>query len=139
MNPPCRLMAALAAAWKGRTMTGKSSGSSDVASDVEPARSQNMTVTWRRSGTGSARRAPAGPASRPRSAPVKDLPHPPQNFAVGWLEKVQSGQVTGSDAPQLPQKRAPASFFTPHFGQFMFLLPPRRQVSQPYLRILSAK
>src|SRR5689334_16724163 len=48
-NPSNRAIAPAQAFWKRRMMSPMSSGSSLAASCVDPTRSQNMTVTWRRS------------------------------------------------------------------------------------------
>src|ERR1700693_2320790 len=73
----------------------KSSGSSRVASAVEPTRSQNITVRWRRSALsvrGGGDEATGGGAA----VSPTGLPQPPQYLAAGSFSKLQAGQGSGS-------------------------------------------
>src|SRR6516162_6502282 len=94
----------------------KSSGSSREASAVEPTRSQNITVSWRRSALsargGAGIEAGAGGAVSPTG-----FPQPPQNFAVGSFSKPQTGHGEGSGAPHSAQKRLLAAFSAMQLGQ----------------------
>ena len=85
-----------------------SSGSSWVESAVEPTRSQNMTVSWRRSAdaaTGVIGEVVANSgASRVVGAlAVRGLPHSAQNLAFGRFALPQEGQRASSAAPQAMQ------------------------------------
>ena len=89
-----------------------SSGSSREVSAVDPTRSQNITVSWRRSPL-SARGASdvVAPVS-----PV-GLPQPPQNFDASSFSKPHAGQGDGSGDPHSAQKRLVAAFSAVQFGQ----------------------
>src|SRR5215472_972157 len=84
----------------------KSSGSRRAESSVEPTRSQNITVSWRRSAV-SARGGGDGAGA---AVSVTGLPQPPQNLAVSSFSKPQAGQGEGSGAPHSAQKRLVATF-----------------------------
>src|SRR5215472_5292117 len=92
----------------------KSSGSRRDDSGVEPTRSQNITVSWRRSAL-SGRDGGAGGAGA--AASPTDFPQPPQKFAVGSFSKPQAGQDKGSGDPHLAQYRLAAAFSAMHLGQ----------------------
>src|SRR6516162_6254687 len=93
----------------------RSSGSKRAASAVEPTRSQNMTVSCRRSAppgwgagiglTGAAAVSPIG------------SPQPPQNLAEGSFSKPQVEHENGSAAPHWAQKRLIAAFSALQFWQ----------------------
>src|ERR671933_833105 len=96
-----------------------SSGSSRDASAVEPTRSQNITVSCRRSaddgggpwsGRGFDRAAGAGPSFAPQS---------PQNFEPGGLSPPQAGHADGSGAPHSVQKRLPSGTVARQLGHSM--------------------
>src|SRR5215468_5514110 len=87
----------------------KSSGSSRDDSGVEPTRSQNMTVSWRRSAV-SARDRGDGAGAGGAAVSATGLPQPPQNLAVGSFSKPQAEQGEGSGAPHSAQKRLVATF-----------------------------
>src|SRR5258706_8588908 len=93
-----------------------SSGSSCDESAVEPTRSQNITVSSRRSALsmrgGAGTIVGAGAATSP-----SDLPQPPQNLAVGSFWNPQAGQGDGSGDPHWAQKRLVAAFSTMQLGQ----------------------
>src|SRR5512140_2399906 len=112
----------------------RSSGSSCAASAVEPTRSQNITVSWRRSaeelGTdgkvgGSATRSTVGvgaPAAADTCAPpvrVSAVPQSPQNLLPDGFSAPHAAQCTGSGAPQLPQTFFPSRLALPLLGQSM--------------------
>src|SRR6516162_4721331 len=89
------------------------SGSRRVESALEPTRSQNMMVSWRRSGV-YADPAAAG-ATLSMSFPVLAVrlaPHSAQNFAAGGLAYPQLGQRRGNGVPHSWQNLA-ASGATP--------------------------
>src|SRR5215831_7333686 len=88
----------------------RSSGSSREDNGVEPTRSQNMTVSCRRSAPSM--RADAATVDGAEAAPPPTgLPQPPQNFAVVSFSNPQTGQGEGSGAPHSAQKRLVAAFF----------------------------
>src|SRR5262249_15835869 len=95
----------------------KSSGSSCDDRAVEPTRSQNITVSWRRSAPLA--RGPGDTVNGTEVAATSPigLPQPPQNFDAGSFSKPQAGQWNGSGAPHLAQKRLVAAFSAMHFGQ----------------------
>src|SRR5262245_24488305 len=77
----------------------RSSGSSLSPSSVEPTRSMNITLRWRRSGKGEA--TPTGVAAlvfAPRGAPQS-----PQNRLSGGLPLPQALHCHGKGDPQSPQ------------------------------------
>src|SRR5215472_1347244 len=92
----------------------KSSGSRRADSGVEPTRSQNINVSWRRSAL-SGRDGGAGGAGV--AASPTGFPQPPQKFAVGSFSKPQAGQNEGSGDPHSAQYRLVAAFSAMHFGQ----------------------
>src|SRR6516164_8477071 len=100
----------------------KSSGSIPVESAVEPTRSQNITVSWRRSAV-SVRGEGDGAGGAGAAASPTGLPQPPQNFAVGSFSKPQAGHGDGSDDPHSAQKRLVAPFSALQLGQRIRGLP----------------
>src|SRR6266702_173738 len=101
----------------------RSSGSSCAASAVEPTRSQNITVSWRRSAEelgkgskvdGSATRTTVGVdapgAADTRVAPVgmSAAPQSPQNLLPDGFSAPHAAQRTSSGAPQSPQTFFPS-------------------------------
>src|SRR5215471_19885526 len=94
----------------------KSSGSSRDDRGVEPTRSQNMTVSWRRSAL-SARVTGVAVGAVGAAASSTRLPQPPQNLVAGSFSKPQAGQGQGSGAPHWPQKRLVAAFSAVQLGQ----------------------
>src|SRR5262245_59337241 len=111
-----------------------SSGSSFSASGVEPTKSQNMTVSWRRSASGAAGRAcPAVGdvvgrlaflavvvpwrlrpfAGRGVPAALKGMPQWPQNFACGAFSKLHWAQRRVSAVPHSLQNFSPSGFSNP--------------------------
>src|SRR5215471_15447876 len=81
-----------------------SSGSRRAASAVEPTRSQNMTVSWRRSAeaVGCVIGVTSGAGFAGLSA-VSALPHFEQNLAPARLVAPQEAQRTGRAAPHASQ------------------------------------
>src|SRR5215831_934603 len=95
----------------------RSSGSRRVESAVEPTRSQNITVSWRRSaasvrGGGGDEPGGAGAVTSPTG-----FPQPPQNLAVGSFSKPQAAQGDGSGVPHWAQKRLVVVFSALQLGQ----------------------
>src|SRR5215831_15362838 len=108
----------------------RSSGSSREANAVEPTRSQNMTVSWRRSAPsvrGGAVAAGVGAGASPIG-----FPQPPQNLAAGSFSKPHAGHGDGSGAPHRAQKRLAVAFSAMQLGQRIEGLMPR-QHSVAYL------
>src|SRR4029077_18164497 len=93
----------------------RSSGSRRAASSVEPTRSQNITVSWRRSAL-SVRGGGAAVIVGAAVSPVS-LPQPPQNLAVGSFSKPQAGHDEGSGFPHSAQKRLVTAFPALQLGQ----------------------
>src|SRR5271169_92234 len=108
-----------------------SSGSSREVSSVEPTRSQNITVSCRRSAPSV--RGASDTAGRIGAASANGLPQPPQNFAEASLSKPQAGQGKGNDAPHWAQKRLFAPFSAMQLGQR--ILCPRRRSKRCRLNI----
>src|SRR4051812_16404648 len=109
----------------------KSSGSSCAASAVEPTRSQNITVSWRRSAEepgaggkadGSATRgtlrADARAAANARAPPVgvSAAPQSPQNLLSDGFSAPHTAQRTDSGARQWPQTFFPSGLALPQLG-----------------------
>src|SRR5262252_1077075 len=84
--------------WYAPKTSRRSSGSSREASAVEPTRSQNITVSWRRSAV-SARAGGDGAGGGGAVVLPIGFPQPPQNLAAGSFSKPQDGQGAGSGAP----------------------------------------
>jgi hypothetical protein len=61
---------------------------------VESTRSQNITVSWRRSA------ADSGGSGGGSGAAAREFPHPPQNFAVATLVNPHCRQASWSGVPQ---------------------------------------
>src|SRR5215472_12102504 len=96
----------------------KSSGSSRADRGVDPTRSQNITVSWRRSALSARGDGGTVAGSGAPVAPI-GLPQPPQNFAALSFSKPQAGQGTGRAAPHWAQKRLVAAFSVMQLGQRM--------------------
>jgi hypothetical protein len=110
---------------------------------VEPTRSQNITVNWRRSASGATGRdfvAVSDAAARVAFLAVivpwrlrlfvaggfpvasRAMPQSPQNLAVGLTSAPQLGQVYRSLAPHSSQNFFPSGFSLPQLAQCMELL-----------------
>src|SRR2546428_1411801 len=101
--------------WYARTTARHSSGSSCSESAVEPTRSQNMTVNWRRS-------APRTSRTESRvwglvSGGWRGVPHSAQNLACGGFSTSQLGQRCLSEPPHSMQNLAPSRFSVPQAAQ----------------------
>src|SRR5215472_6730077 len=94
----------------------KSSGSSRADSSVEPTRSQNITVSWRRSALSVRGAVDTAARAGPATSPI-GFPQPPQNFAAGSFSNPQAGHAEGSGAPHWAQKRLVAVFSALQLGQ----------------------
>src|SRR5216683_6583082 len=111
-------------------MSRKSSGSRRVESSVEPTRSQNCTVSWRRSAA-----AVFEPASDRSDVAILDFggavalasnasPHSPQNLASRGLLTPQAVQMrltsaSGIGAPHAVQNLRPGKIPAPQVPQFI--------------------
>jgi hypothetical protein len=107
----------------------KSSGSSLVASAVDPTRSQNITVSWRRSAEelgadeeveGCATGAKVGADTRAAgAAPIgmSAAPQSPQNLLPDGLSAPHAGQRKNSSAPQSPHTLLLSGLTLPQLGQ----------------------
>src|SRR5215831_12940226 len=102
-------------AWYAPKISRISSGSSREASAVEPTRSQNITVSWRRSAP-SVRGGSAVAGVGAGTSPI-GFPQPPQNLAASSFSKPQAGQGDGSGAPHWAQKRLAVAFSAMQLGQ----------------------
>src|SRR5262249_46098922 len=108
-----------------------SSGSSCPESPVDPTKSQNITVTWRRSPFDT----PCGsPCSAWKSVPVARFVlasscraplQSPQNFLSAGFSEPHFGQQLASCAPQSPQNSLLDGFSAPHFEQRISPIPLR--------------
>src|SRR5215469_5465497 len=99
-------------------MSRHSSGSSRAAISVEPTRSQNSTVRWRRSP--SANVVTGGFAARAAGA-SNAVPHSPQKRSPGWFVAPHLGQPMTSGAPQAAQNLRPSRLSLPHLEQRILL------------------
>src|SRR5215475_12467745 len=121
--------------WKALITSRRSSGSSSEASAVEPTRSHNITVSWRRSARITAsldvRLGVSVPRSGTESASANAAPQLPQNLLPGEFSAPHAAQEGGSDAPQSPQNLLPAGFGVPQLGQSMYRLQPECQQRNP--------
>jgi hypothetical protein len=104
------------ALWYAAMTYRRSSGSSLAERAVEPTRSQNITVSWRRSALSARDSEGAAGCVGPAVSPI-GLPHPPQNLAAGSFSKPQAGQGDGSGAPHWAQKRLAVAFSAMQLGQ----------------------
>src|ERR1700739_1196680 len=111
----------------------RSSGSRRDESSVEPTRSQNITVSCRRSATSTRGAAGAMSGAGVAAAPI-GLPQPPQNSAGGSFSKPQFAQGEGSAAPQRAQKRLVAAFSAMQLGQRILVPPTARTDLAQYNR-----
>src|SRR5918911_396231 len=112
-----------------------SSGSVRAANAVEPTRSQNITVSCRRSADGlgaggkaggsSARGGTAGvgaPVAADACAlpvSVSAAPQSPQNLLPDGFSAPHAAQRSGSGTPQSPQNLFPSGLAAPQLGQSM--------------------
>src|SRR5215469_13438730 len=94
----------------------RSSGSSRADRGVDPTRSQNITVNWRRSALSARGDGGTVAGSGAPVAPI-GLPQPPQNFAAVSFSKPQAGQGEGSGVPHWAQKRRVVAFSARQLGQ----------------------
>jgi hypothetical protein len=101
----------------------RSSGSSRADRGVEPTRSQNITVTCRRSA--SLRRGGGAVAGCGAAISSIGLPQPPQNLASLSFAKPQAEQGDGKAAPHRAQKRLVAAFSAMQLEQRIYSLGPR--------------
>ena len=109
-------------------------GSSRAESAVESTRSQNSTVSWRRSAADAARPAADGSPGAGTSSwaspglavgsgvgagvgPVRSVPHVPQNLNRGRFSPPHCGQRFWSGEPHSPQNFIPSGLSEPQFGQ----------------------
>src|SRR5215472_5272707 len=101
----------------------KSSGSRRAASAVEPTRSQNSTVSCRRSADdiGAADRGEADSAGALDAPMVSATPQSAQNFLPGGFSAPQAVQRTdrGRGVPQSPQNFFPSRLAAPQLGHSM--------------------
>src|SRR5262249_41756677 len=95
-NPPAWVICSAQQRWYAPMISRMSSGSRRAERAVEPTRSQNITVSWRRSaeGVGCARAGAvtAGVAVAPAPSAVIALPQFEQNLAPGRLPAPHDGQ-----------------------------------------------
>src|SRR5690348_10101071 len=98
----------------------RSSGSSRVARAVEPTRSQNITVSCRRSaedtGGGLALGSESGGGGGDEAATTSFRPHSEQNFAPGTFAWPHPEQRNGSAAPHWLQNLLPSGMSPPQLG-----------------------
>src|SRR3984957_248095 len=104
----------------------KSSGSSRVESAVEPTRSQNITVIWRRSAEvgmraaeGGEGAAAAGAALLAPAAPPSLAPHCAQKREPAALAWPQAAQLSACGVPHCGQKRLSPAMLLPQLEQVL--------------------
>jgi len=114
-NPSYRLMVSATHLLYEPIVSRRSSGSSRDDSAVEPTRSQNITVSCRRSALST--REVAGTTAGGLAVSSMGLPQPPQNLAVASFSKPQDGQAKGSGVPHSAQKRLVVVFSAMQLGQ----------------------
>src|SRR5205085_6631515 len=115
MYPSAASITAAQAAWYDRTTSRMSSGSRRSDSAVEFARSQNITVRWRRSPAGSGV-VTSGPGGS--SEEVSPVPQYWQKRLAAGFDPPQPEQATVSGCPQLPQNEAPLWAAHPQAAQY---------------------
>src|SRR5262245_6651078 len=107
-EPPNRATALAHASRKAPMMRPRSSGSSCVDNAVEPTRSQNITVSCRRSADDAT--AGAGDLVSGSAGTIGSLmPQFAQNFAADGLPCPQKGHASGSVAPHSVQNLLPSA------------------------------
>src|ERR1700757_2769958 len=107
----------------------RSSGSSRADSAVEPTRSQNITVSCRRSAAST-----RGVGATGAAAPPIGLPQPPQNLAAGSFSKPQAGHWAGNGDPHSAQNRRVPAFSAMQLGQRILVPPTARTNLAQYNR-----
>ena len=107
-----RSTAARDAWWYCPTTSRHSSASSCCESAVEPTRSQNRMVSWRRSPAGNAAsNSAAGVGScGADAAGGSRVPQPPQNFSPDSFDAPHAAHRAASATPHSAQKRRSARF-----------------------------
>src|SRR5262250_3675964 len=98
--------------WYSPSSALRSSGSSSVDNAVEPTRSQNITVSCRRSADDATAGAsdPAAVSAGAKDAAIGSLmPQFAQNFAADGLACPQEGHASGSIAPHSVQNLLPSA------------------------------
>src|SRR5262245_55139568 len=128
--PPNRAIAAAQVSRYARMTARSSSGSSWVERAVDPTRSQNITVSCRRSASAvlgtKARGAEGSTGSAERSVgagvagcSLSAVPHSAQNLAWGKLSNRQLGQAFLKAPPHSIQNLAPSGFSNLQLAQRM--------------------
>src|SRR5260370_21468778 len=125
--PPNRVIASAPARWYPSTVSRHCSGSSRAAIPVEPTRSQNSTVRWRRAPATSADSVGDDSEIGMLTSAVRAAPHLPQKFDVGAFSAPHFRQRRASAFPQRAQKLFPAGFSASHLVQRIRCPPPLRQ------------
>ena len=124
--PSSRLISVAQVAWKAATTSRCSSGSRWVERALEPTMSQNMTVSWRRSGEDAAKVGGRGPGFRSSGLfTARFAPHSAQNLAPDGLAWPQLAQVRGNGVPHSGQNFAP-------FGATALQLPHSTQAPKAF-------
>src|SRR5215831_4947894 len=129
-KPPALVMTSAQQRWYARTSSRMSSGSSRIESAVEPTRSQNMMVSWRRSAAdpvslaGLALAAMGGLDAIVLAGTL--VPHSEQKPSSGGTPCPHFGQARGRATPHLPQNLLPSTTSTPHPGHCKGPHPPPR-------------
>src|SRR5215831_17369582 len=106
-NPPAFVICPAQQRWYIAMISRMSSGSRRAESAVEPTRSQNMTVSWRRSAHAMCS-SNRGAAAAVLELPIVDglatarlCPHSEQNFALAGLALPHEGHRIGRAAPHV--------------------------------------
>ena len=110
-KPPERVIVSAQHRWYALIISRVSSGSSRVDSAVDPTKSQNITVSWRRSGLGigcCAEAAVGAAASEPAVGAARLAPHSEQNFDPARFWAPHATHRNGTAAPQSLQNLLPS-------------------------------
>ena len=111
--PPNRSISSTIASKNGRSTPRRSSGSSRVASSVDPLMSAKITVTTLRSSGVT----PAAGAGSPPLGDASGVPQFPQKRNEGAQVWPHEGHVRSRDDPQAPQNRRSGDAGAPQLGQ----------------------
>ena len=130
MWAPKRATAPATACWYCETTSHHSSESSCRESGVEPTRSQNITVSWRRSPAAAAAAGVSGTTCGGAGSP-NDAPHLPQKSELARFSALHFGHCFASAFPHFTQKLLADGLTVPHFEQRSSPTPRATRSSSP--------